>query len=637
MSEAGAEAIAASVRALSSEAARAALIDSARKIAARNGIDQVKLGPVADEAGIPRATAYGCFSNRLELLQSVVADDLGALASILRRARGLPETGKTPPPPPTRVERYELPETSVRAGDENRPELTRDVVEDRLWSPTNNGLSAQASVIEHLERSIATIENGFQEQFERRVAALEERIAAVDARTEREKSDSAAALSSLRMEASGLNVRTSTAEKVQQEVLLRLTAQVEALEKMVQDHARADEPDEFLTREFANDASPPETEHTQTVETQTAREVPTEDFSETLLLEAKDMLPPEHDTMEVAPIAEAMPEHSAPEAATQDETLPAEAHGEAPAREEPSVVAALAPEPPRRMQDYISAARRAAMSSVANDFADPAGTHEEKTRNRLMIAGTAVLALLLVGATISLRQAASHSTQAAASQASTSADGVAHMRRHVASAAGALTPLDRTAQEARAGNAEAELAVGLKYLSGDGIPKDETEALKWISQAAQKGNPAAEGWMGTLYAHGRGVRQDPAEAFVWFEKAAQQGDRKAMHDLANAYAEGSGVAVNYFEAARWFSRAANLGYVDSAFNLAVLYERGDGVPQSLLDAYKWYAIAAGEGDQESKTRMTAIASELSPDGLAAAQNAATAFRAQTQAQALPKT
>ena len=99
-----------------------------------------------------------------------------------------------------------------------------------------------------------------------------------------------------------------------------------------------------------------------------------------------------------------------------------------------------------------------------------------------------------------------------------------------------------------------------------------------------------------------------------------QGNRKAMHNLAVALAEGTGTKKDMNEAARWFSKAASLGLADSEFNLAVLYERGLGVPQSLLDAYKWYAIAAAQGDNESKSRIEALATQLSADDRAAAQH-----------------
>ena len=190
----------------------------------------------------------------------------------------------------------------------------------------------------------------------------------------------------------------------------------------------------------------------------------------------------------------------------------------------------------------------------------------------------------------------------------------------------AMAPLDRLTQAANAGNARAQLIVGLKYLDGDGVPANETEAAKWLTKAADAGEPVAQYRAGTLFERGRGVAADPVKAVRWYLAAANQGNRKAMHNLAVAYAEGTGVKKDYAEASRWFLRAANLGLSDSQFNLAVLYERGLGVPQNLVDAYKWYAIAAVQGDVESKARITAIISQLDPEARAAAQHAADTFR-----------
>ena len=190
----------------------------------------------------------------------------------------------------------------------------------------------------------------------------------------------------------------------------------------------------------------------------------------------------------------------------------------------------------------------------------------------------------------------------------------------------AMTPLDKLTKLATAGNAKAELVVGLKYLDGDGVPVSEADAAKWLERAAEQGQPVAQYRLGTMYERGRGVAADAAKAVHWYEVAAQAGNRKAMHNLAVAYASGTGTTKNLAEAARWFAKAASLGLSDSQFNLAVLYERGMGVPQSLLDAYKWYSIAAAGGDTESKARMDAIATQLSADDKAAAQHAAESFR-----------
>ena len=67
---------------------------------------------------------------------------------------------------------------------------------------------------------------------------------------------------------------------------------------------------------------------------------------------------------------------------------------------------------------------------------------------------------------------------------------------------------------------------------------------------------------------------------------------------------------------------------DAQFDLAILYERGLGVPQNLTDAYRWYVIAAKTGDKESKDRVDALSSQLSPEDRSAAETAAAEFKPQ---------
>ncbi len=276
---------------------------------------------------------------------------------------------------------------------------------------------------------------------------------------------------------------------------------------------------------------------------------------------------------------------------------------------------------------YLSVARRAALtaSKLTTEFAQSERARRMKLTRALMI-GVGSLAVLLMIAGIAL--SAFYRSTAKPSPVSItlhhSGQGVTHMRRDLRGASAA--PLDRLSALASSGNTGAELLIGFKYLNGQGIAKNEPEGAKWIARAANGGSPVAQFTLGTLYQRGRGVAADRSRAAALYMKAALKGNRRAMHDLAVAYAAGAGVPKNYEQAARWFSQAANLGYVDSQFNLAILYERGDGVPQSLLDAYKWYAIAAAQGDAESKTRIDAIATQLSADDLAAAKDAAANFK-----------
>ena len=188
------------------------------------------------------------------------------------------------------------------------------------------------------------------------------------------------------------------------------------------------------------------------------------------------------------------------------------------------------------------------------------------------------------------------------------------------------TPIERLTSKATAGDPKAALVLGLKYADGDGVAPSDPEAVRWLQKAAEAGEAVAQYRLGTLYEKGRGVAADPKKAAMWYSESAKQGNRKAMHNLAVAYADGAGVDKNFAEAVRWFKEAAELGLTDSQFNLAVLYERGLGVPASLSEAYKWYSIASAEGDNESKTRVDALTTQLQAAEKDMADKAVKAFK-----------
>src|SRR5262249_49226700 len=83
-------------------------------------------------------------------------------------------------------------------------------------------------------------------------------------------------------------------------------------------------------------------------------------------------------------------------------------------------------------------------------------------------------------------------------------------------------------ESARSGNVAAQCELGYRYLRGQAIMKDETEALKWFRKAADKNLPEAQYAVALAYDKGQGVEASTAEAAVWFRKSAQQGDPKAQ-------------------------------------------------------------------------------------------------------------
>ena len=73
--------------------------------------------------------------------------------------------------------------------------------------------------------------------------------------------------------------------------------------------------------------------------------------------------------------------------------------------------------------------------------------------------------------------------------------------------------------------------MGFAYSYGQGVPKDEVEAVKWFRKAAEQGDARAQFHLGFAYSNGQGVTKDDAEAIKWFRKAAEQGDAEAQEAL----------------------------------------------------------------------------------------------------------
>src|SRR5215472_16597918 len=163
------------------DAARVALLDAARRIAAREGIEAIRLSAVADEANIAHATAYGYFRSRRELLQSVVAEDLNALSRAMRAVAGLPEPPDAPPPP-SHIVRCELKsqgektssDWSAQNGD-GHATAQRDEEGDRL--------RVTASIAGRDNTSTSERDPALGESLDRRIAYIERKLSYLEANT----------------------------------------------------------------------------------------------------------------------------------------------------------------------------------------------------------------------------------------------------------------------------------------------------------------------------------------------------------------------------------------------------------------------------------------------------------------------
>ena len=76
---------------------------------------------------------------------------------------------------------------------------------------------------------------------------------------------------------------------------------------------------------------------------------------------------------------------------------------------------------------------------------------------------------------------------------------------------------------ARTGDAEASWKLGLIYLKGIGVPKDDAKAAEWLKKAANLGQTRAQVTLSDLYSNGIGVPRDYVRAYTWASIAAEQG------------------------------------------------------------------------------------------------------------------
>jgi TPR repeat protein len=87
----------------------------------------------------------------------------------------------------------------------------------------------------------------------------------------------------------------------------------------------------------------------------------------------------------------------------------------------------------------------------------------------------------------------------------------------------ASTSLEDTRLLAELGDPAAQHNMGVMHESGEGVPQDDKEAVRWYRLSAAQGAAYAQTNLGLMYGEGRGVDKDYQEAIRWFRLAAEEG------------------------------------------------------------------------------------------------------------------
>lgn len=123
---------------------------------------------------------------------------------------------------------------------------------------------------------------------------------------------------------------------------------------------------------------------------------------------------------------------------------------------------------------------------------------------------------------------------------------------------------------------------------------DFQQALKQWQPLARAGDANAQHALGAMHEYGRGLERSDSRAALWYRKAAEQSMPEAQYRLGVLHENGWGVSLDAVLAAQWYERAAQLGHVFAQHDLAYMYLNGEGLPKDAVQAYKWLKIASAE-------------------------------------------
>ena len=156
-------------------------------------------------------------------------------------------------------------------------------------------------------------------------------------------------------------------------------------------------------------------------------------------------------------------------------------------------------------------------------------------------------------------------------------------------------PFAKKLQLARAGDAEAEMAVAEAFELGQGTKPSAVDAAKWYRVAALAGNLDAQFRLAKLVRDGaNGLKADKAAAAKLLQAAAQKGHAPSENLYGMMLENGDGVPKDLKAASEMLHKAAEHGYAEGQNNYGVMLLRGLGVDRNLDAAFSWFKKSADQ-------------------------------------------
>ena len=157
---------------------------------------------------------------------------------------------------------------------------------------------------------------------------------------------------------------------------------------------------------------------------------------------------------------------------------------------------------------------------------------------------------------------------------------------------------------AEQGNAYAQSYTGFMYANGQGVRRNDKEAVKWYRLAAEQGDVQGESNLGRVYANGLGVPRDYNEAVKWFRLADAQGNATGQNALGLMYAHGQGVSKDYVLSLVWLTLGKNNSKL--AANIMSHIVTLNMTPEQMELAKKWHDSVKSQTISNARNQISLI-------------------------------
>lgn len=153
---------------------------------------------------------------------------------------------------------------------------------------------------------------------------------------------------------------------------------------------------------------------------------------------------------------------------------------------------------------------------------------------------------------------------------------------------------------------QAENDLGLIYLNGEELPKDESLGAALLGKAAAKGIAVSEYHMAYCYLTGIGVEKNVSKGIGHYQKSWKHGNTRAAVELGLRYETGNEVRQNEKKAYQLYKKAAEAGDGEAKGHAADCLWEGRGAKKDRKAAARLYQEGARAMDPYSLTRMGQI-------------------------------